>query len=127
MNSGSNGSGCRLRQQDPPDFFVSSPVPGDDTVRRQQEEMMLTVTDTVLEQFDKAIANAADVDADEKCLRIVRSENAGGLSLALQSPAPNDTTYEYEGRTVLAVPATYAEFCEDKTLDIDEEGRLTLA
>lgn len=88
---------------------------------------MLTVTDTVLEQFDKAIANATDADADEKCLRIVRSETAGGLSLALQSPAPSDTTYEYEGRTVLAVPSSYAEFCDDKTLDIDDQGRLTLA
>ncbi|MEX2124376.1 MAG: hypothetical protein WD795_10835 [Woeseia sp.] len=87
---------------------------------------MLTVTDTVLEKFDKAIANAPDADTDEKCLRIVRNENAGGLSLALQSPAPNDTTYEYEGRTVLAVPKTYAEFCADKTLDIDDDGRLTL-
>jgi len=88
---------------------------------------MLTVTETVLEQFDKAIANAADADSEDKCLRIVRSENAGGLSLALQPPAPNDTTYEYEGRTVLAVPESYAEFCADKTLDIDDDGRLTLA
>jgi hypothetical protein len=88
---------------------------------------MLTVTETVLKQFDKAIANAAAADSEEKCLRIVRSENAGGLSLALQPPAPDDTTFEYEGRTVLAVPETYAKFCEDKTLDIDEKGRLTLA
>jgi hypothetical protein len=88
---------------------------------------MLTVTDTVLEQFDKAISKAQDADAEDKCLRIVRSENAAGLSLALQPPAPGDTTYEYEGRTVLAVPESYAEFCADKTLDIDEEGRLTLA
>lgn len=87
---------------------------------------MLTVTDTVLEQFDKAIANAPDTDTEDKCLRIVRNETAGGLSLALQSPSANDTTYEYEGRTVLAVPATYAEFCADKTLDIDDDGRLTL-
>ena len=88
---------------------------------------MLTVTDTVLEQFDKAITHASDGDTEDRCLRIVRSENAGGLSLALQQPSPGDTTYEYEGRTVLAVPATYAEFCEDKTLDIDDDGRLTLA
>jgi hypothetical protein len=93
----------------------------------QEEEMMLTVTETVLQQFDKAIANASDADNEEKCLRIVRSENAGGLSLALQEPAPDDTTFEYEGRTVLAVPESYAKFCDDKTLDIDEEGRLTLA
>ncbi|MEX2495518.1 MAG: hypothetical protein WD448_05475 [Woeseia sp.] len=88
---------------------------------------MLNVTETVLEQFDKAISNAADANSEDKCLRIVRSEEAGGLSLALQPPAPDDTTYEYEGRTVLAVPESYAEFCADKTLDIDEEGRLTLA
>lgn len=88
---------------------------------------MLTVTDTVLEQFDKAISKASEADEEDKCLRIVRSENAAGLSLALQPPAPGDTTYEYEGRTVLAVPESYAEFCADKTLDIDEEGRLTLA
>jgi hypothetical protein len=88
---------------------------------------MLTVTDAVLEQFDRAIANASDGDSEDKCLRIVRSENAGGLSLALQPPSPNDTTYEYEGRTVLAVPESYAEFCADKTLDIDDDGRLTLA
>lgn len=88
---------------------------------------MLTVTDTVLEQFDKAISNAADSNAEDKCLRIVRSEDAGGLSLALQPPMPEDMTYEYEGRTVLAVPESYAEFCADKTLDIDEEGRLTLS
>ena len=87
---------------------------------------MLTVTDTVLEQFDKAIANAPDTDTEDKCLRIVRNETAGGLSLALQSPSPDDTTYEYEGRTVLAVPETYTEFCADKTLDIDDDGRLTL-
>lgn len=88
---------------------------------------MLTVTETVLEQFDKAISNASEGNSEDKCLRIVRSEEAGGLSLALQPPSPDDTTYEYEGRTVLAVPETYAEFCDDKTLDIDEEGRLTLA
>lgn len=88
---------------------------------------MLTVTDTVLEQFDKAISRAAEGDAEDRCLRIVRSENSAGLSLALQAPSPGDTTYEYGGRTVLAVPETYAEFCADKTLDIDEDGRLTLS
>ena len=87
---------------------------------------MLTVTDTVLEQFDKAISRAAEGDSEDRCLRIVRSENSAGLSLALQAPSPGDTTYDYEGRTVLAVPETYAEFCADKTLDIDEDGRLTL-
>lgn len=86
---------------------------------------MLTVTETVLKQFDKAIARAADSGEGDKCLRIVRGQDAN-LSLALEAPAPDDTTYDYEGRTVLAVPEVYAEFCADKTLDMDEEGKLVL-
>jgi hypothetical protein len=132
MDGGAAGSGCytgmtgKLAKMSI--FYVSIRAScGWHEFEDEKEEMMLTVTDTVLKQFDKAIANASDADSEDRCLRIVRSENAGGLSLALQSPAPNDTTYEYEGRTVLAVPETYAEFCEDKTLDIDEEGRFTLA
>lgn len=87
---------------------------------------MLTVTDTVLKQFDQAIAKAADSGEEERCLRIVRGKDAN-LSLALESPEPEDTTYDYEGRTVLAVPEVYADFCADKTLDMDEEGKLVLA
>ncbi len=72
----------------------------------EEKVVMLTATETVLEQFDQAIANASDADREEKFLRIVRSENAGGLSLALQQPAPDDTTFEYEGRTDAAGGAT---------------------
>lgn len=87
---------------------------------------MLTVTDTVLKQFDKAITKAAEASDEEKCLRIVRGPDAN-LSLALESPAPEDTTYDYDGRTVLAVPEMYTEFCADKTLDMDKEGKLVLS
>jgi hypothetical protein len=87
---------------------------------------MLTVTDTVLKQFDQALAKAGEADSGERCLRIVRGEDSN-LSLALESPEPEDTTYDYEGRTVLAVPEIYADFCADKTLDMNEEGKLVLS
>lgn len=87
---------------------------------------MLTVTETVLKQFDQALAKAGEADSDERCLRIVRGEDSN-LSLALESPEPDDTTYDYEGRTVLAVPEIYADFCADKTLDMNEEGKLVLS
>ncbi|HZD51817.1 MAG TPA: hypothetical protein VE175_02115 [Woeseiaceae bacterium] len=87
---------------------------------------MLTVTETVLKQFDRALNRAGEADGGERCLRIVRGQDAG-LSLALETPEPDDTTYEYEGRTVLAVPEQYADFCADKTLDINEEGKLVLS
>lgn len=87
---------------------------------------MLTVTETVLKQFDQALTKAGEAEAGDRCLRIVRGEDSN-LSLALQSPEPEDTTYDYEGRTVLAVPEVYAEFCADKTLDMNEDGRLVLS
>lgn len=87
---------------------------------------MLTVTETVLKQFDQALAKAGEADSGERCLRIVRGEDSN-LSLALESPEPDDTTYDYEGRTVLAVPEIYADFCADKTLDMNEEGKLVLS
>jgi hypothetical protein len=91
-----------------------------------EEDDMLTVTETVLKQFDRALSRAGDASVEDKCLRIVRGEDSN-LSLALESPEPEDTTYDYEGRTVLAVPEDYAEFCADKTLDMDEEGKLVLS
>lgn len=87
---------------------------------------MLTVTETVLKQFDQALAKAGEADGGERCLRIVRGEDSN-LSLALESPEPDDTTFDYEGRTVLAVPEVYADFCADKTLDMNEEGKLVLS
>lgn len=88
---------------------------------------MLTVTETVLKQFDQALTKAGEAEeGGERCLRIVRGEDSN-LSLALQSPEPEDTTYDFEGRTVLAVPEVYADFCADKTLDMNEEGRLVLS
>ncbi|MGH8195565.1 MAG: hypothetical protein ACREQ8_14365 [Woeseiaceae bacterium] len=86
---------------------------------------MLTVTDKVLKQFDKAITKAADSEDDNRCLRIVRGQDSN-LSLALEPPAPDDTTYDFEGRTVLAVPEVYSDFCADKTLDMNEDGKLVL-
>lgn len=87
---------------------------------------MLTVTEPVLKQLDKAIAKADGPEADSKCVRLVRGEQAG-LALKLQTPKDDDTTYEYAGRTVLAVPESCADICADKTLDINEDGRLILA
>lgn len=86
---------------------------------------MLTVTEPVLKQFDRALAKAGDTGGAERCLRLIRGHDSN-LSLTLESPEPGDTTYEYEGRTVLAVPEAYAGFCSDKLLDMDEQGRLVL-
>lgn len=87
---------------------------------------MLTVTEPVLEQLDKAISKADDTEKENKCVRLVKGEEEG-LALKLQAPEEDDTTYEYEGRTVLAVPENTAQICADKTLDINQDGKLVLS
>ena len=87
---------------------------------------MLTVTEPVLEQLDKAISKASDREKEGKCVRLVKGDEAG-LALKLQTPEEDDTTYEFEGRTVLAVPEDCQEVCADKTLDINQDGKLILS
>lgn len=87
---------------------------------------MLTVTEPVLEQLDKAIAKVGDAESQNICVRLVRGEPAG-LALKLQAPEQDDTTYQYGGRTVLAVPESCAEICADKTLDITQDGKMVLS
>jgi hypothetical protein len=41
--------------------------------------------------------------------------------------ADSDTTFEYQERTVLALPEELSPLCENKTLDLNNEGQLELA
>jgi hypothetical protein len=86
---------------------------------------MLTVSEAALQKFDDTITTMSESPDDGLCLRMVRSEESG-LALSLEPAQSADTTFEYEGRTVLAVPDAYADFCDDKQLDLDESGSLTL-
>ena len=87
---------------------------------------MLTVSNAALEKFDQTINTMDNSTEDDRCLRMVRNEQSG-LALSLDAPHRDDTTFEYDGRTVLAVPDALHKFCDDKKLDLDEQGNLTLA
>lgn len=87
---------------------------------------MLTVSEAALERFRETVARMCNSQDDSKCLRFVRSGETG-LALSLEMPQSDDTTFDHKGRTVLAVPDELADFCSDKTLDVDDEGNLTLA
>jgi len=87
---------------------------------------MLTVSQAALEKFDDTINTMSESPDAGLCLRMVRSEESG-LALSLEPVHSEDTTFEYEGRTVLAVPDAFADFCDDMQLDLDDTGNLTLA
>ena len=86
---------------------------------------MLTVSTAALKKIGTTIASMGNSHDDDPCLRMVREDEAG-LALSFEPPQESDETYDYQGRTVLAVPRELSGFCEDKTLDVDDSGNLLL-
>lgn len=84
---------------------------------------MLTVTDSALQHFYKAIDQSNDSGA---CFRMITQADKT-LGLILDSPADGDKTFEHEGTTVLAMPESLAKTLSQRTLDIDGGGQLVLA
>ncbi len=88
---------------------------------------MLSVTSSALKQLHQSLQAVTDAeDESTKCFRITPKDQSS-LTLNFSEPAANDTTFEFEGKVVLAVPKELEEFCDDKSLDVNSEGRLELA
>lgn len=77
---------------------------------------MLTVTDDA-RVFLKDMIDQNDIPEDAT-IRLVA--NAEGLGLAPDTPNEEDTTFEHDGRVVLAVATPIATQLADKSLTIDQ-------
>jgi Fe-S cluster assembly iron-binding protein IscA len=84
---------------------------------------MLSVTDPALQQLHDSLAASTD---SQKCFRIM-PKDAANLTLKYMEIESGDRTFEFKGRTVLALPKELEPYCEDKNLDINERGSLELA
>ena len=84
---------------------------------------MLSVTAPALEQLHSSLLSSDD---KSKCFRIVPKDEAT-LTLEFMEFEDSDTTYEMQGRTVLALPEILAPYCKDKNLDVNSDGKLELA
>ena len=87
---------------------------------------MLSVSNAAMQHLHQSLTSIANSEAAGKCFRIVPKENRY-LTLSLAEPAPSDKTFEFEGDTVLALPQELKTFCSDKSLDLDENGKLELS
>ena len=83
---------------------------------------MLVVTDRALEALDLALKNRESAVSD--CFRLTREDE--GLTVSVERPAADDATFAYGGETVFAVPTYLEEALANRTLDIDDNGGLTL-
>lgn len=86
---------------------------------------MFELTHAAGEQLHKSLAASRTPDLEGKCFRIVPQDERR-LTLKLGKPAPSDATYEYDGDVVLAVPKSLAPFVDNRSLDIDSDGKLKL-
>lgn len=84
---------------------------------------MLSVTDPALEQLHSSLEASTN---DDKCFRIM-PKDANSLTLQYMEAADTDTTFEFKGRTVLAVPSVLERYCKNKALDVNDSGKLELA
>jgi len=87
---------------------------------------MFELTENVKTQLHKSLARADQPGAGGKCFRIV-PDNDNRLTLKLAKPVPSDTVFTHEGSAVLALPKVLHSYLEDKSLRIDERGKLNLS
>ena len=84
---------------------------------------MLSVSNPALQQLHGAMPDAGDAG---KSFRIMPKDETN-LTLKYMDVADSDTTFEYDGATVLALPEELVPFCENKSLDVNDAGQLELA
>lgn len=87
---------------------------------------MLSVTKTALKQLYDSLSAASDADDNAKCFRLM-PKDASNLTLSYLEPDAGDRTFEFNGRTVLALPKELESYCSDKKLDVGEHGKLEIA
>lgn len=86
---------------------------------------MLQLTDAAKERLHNSLASSRIPERDGKCFRIVPKDERY-LTLKLARPAPSDSTFRHNGHIVLALPKALRPFFRNKSLDIDEGGKLKL-
>lgn len=84
---------------------------------------MLVVTDRALHALDSALKNRSSSSSTD-CFRLTKQDD--GLRVSVEKPAADDATFEHAGETVFAVPTYLEDVVANRTLDVDEQGGLTL-
>jgi hypothetical protein len=90
------------------------------------ERQMLELTEAAKSTLHKSLATADKPEQQGKCFRIVPKDEQF-LTLKLAEPAPSDTVFTHDGETILALPKALQPFFQDKSLDIDNSGKLNLS
>lgn len=87
---------------------------------------MLQLTQTAKEKLHASLSQSDVVNDEGKCFRIVPKDEKT-LTLTIAEPESSDSTFSHEGQVILALPEVLQPLFEDKSLDIDDGGNLTVS
>jgi hypothetical protein len=87
---------------------------------------MLQLTQTAKEKLHASLARSDTANDEGKCFRIVPKDEKT-LTLTVATPETSDSTFSHEGQVILALPEALQPLFEDKSLDIDDGGNLTVS
>jgi len=87
---------------------------------------MLELTQAAKERLHKSLSMSDATGGEGKCFRIVPKDDKN-LTLTLAKPADSDSTFSHEGQVILALPKVLQPLFDDRSLDIDEGGRITVS
>jgi len=73
----------------------------------------------LLENLHEQLATKLDLTQSDCCFRL--KERNSNLVITVEEPEVEDTTFEFSGRTVLAVDSAVEARCADKTLLMEED------
>lgn len=82
---------------------------------------MMTVTPAARERLAEALDQLEEEAPQDACFRIVHGQD-NQLTLSLGVPSDEDTTFEKDEKTILAIAPNVVEACENRTLDVEDEG-----
>jgi len=87
---------------------------------------MLQLTQTAKERLHTSLARSDTINDEGKCFRIVPKDEKT-LTLTIAAPENSDSTFSHEGQVILALPEVLQPLFENKSLDIDDRGNLTVS
>jgi len=100
--------------------------PTDPEIPCNEEDTMLELTQAAKQRLHKSLTRSEAASDDGKCFRIVPKDDKN-LTLTLARPADTDSTFSHEGQVILALPKVLQPLFDDRSLDVDEGGRITVS
>lgn len=87
---------------------------------------MLQLTQSAKEKLHASLARSEVLNDEGKCFRIVPKDEKT-LTLTIAVPETSDSMFSHEGQEILALPKALQPLFEDRRLDIDDGGNLTIS